>query len=413
MTTAHLCEVCLAESTLTCSRCRDVCYCGREHQTMHWKVHRELCGSSREVSSKHTKSSSSLCLAAASGDITDVMDAMKKGADPKHPCDDANYTALQVASGNGGINVVEYLVKLGANVNYASQKKKEPPSALHLAAMSGRIVTAKKLLELGADINARDVTEQKTPLYLAVEAGYADTVEMLLESGADAKIPDASGTTPLSVALLKKGSTNGDIIIDLLLSKRRSVMQSFVKECAFGNHDTIKKMLKDDPTLATSKYEGESPLHAAAFSGDKETISLLFSAGTKLDDNDIRNLLSIATKNGSVESMKMLMDAGAKIGLALISAIKNKRRDIVELLLRSGAKTDVYSHDGKTPLIVAAEMGEDDIIGSLLDSGADPNFVPVKVSKFEKMTSPLHTAKMNKHESTIRLLSSRGGRDFM
>ena len=39
------CAVCGSMAGLkACSRCQEVYYCSRDHQTAHWKIHKKTCG---------------------------------------------------------------------------------------------------------------------------------------------------------------------------------------------------------------------------------------------------------------------------------------------------------------------------------------------------------------------------------
>ena len=40
---SKLCASCGAEANSYCGKCRSVCYCGRECQTNHWKIHKPTC----------------------------------------------------------------------------------------------------------------------------------------------------------------------------------------------------------------------------------------------------------------------------------------------------------------------------------------------------------------------------------
>ena len=55
---------------------------------------------------------------------------------------------------------------------------------LHLAAQGGKEQVVRLLLEKGADIEARDRTQQ-TPLHYAAYSGSEKLVRLLLEKGAD------------------------------------------------------------------------------------------------------------------------------------------------------------------------------------------------------------------------------------
>jgi cytohesin len=63
-------------------------------------------------------------------------------------------------------------------------------------------------------------------------------------------------------------------------------------------------------------------------------------------------------------------------GTALHWAVYNENQEIVDLLLRSGARVDSANALGVTPLWVAADNGSGAYVAKLLAAGADPNLAP-------------------------------------
>ncbi len=119
------------------------------------------------------------------------------------------------ASFFGHWKVVDFLIKHGANVNFAQPDTGE--TALHSSlAKAGRpyfLYVVKLLVENGADVNAttipgketgafmRDVrTKGETPLHRAAAYADAETIKYLIENGADKTARDANGDSPLTWA---------------------------------------------------------------------------------------------------------------------------------------------------------------------------------------------------------------------
>ena len=72
-------------------------------------------------------------------------------------------------------------------------------AALIAAATRGDRIAASRLLDAGANANARAVDET-TPLHWAVRADDLPTVRLLLAAGASASAADRYGVTPLALA---------------------------------------------------------------------------------------------------------------------------------------------------------------------------------------------------------------------
>ena len=119
------------------------------------------------------------------------------------------------ASFFGHWKVVDFLIKHGANVNFAKPDTGE--TALHSAiCKAGRpyyLYVLKLLVENGADVNARTVpgketggfmrdvrTKGETPLHRAAAYGDEAMIAYLIEHGADKEARDANGDSPLTWA---------------------------------------------------------------------------------------------------------------------------------------------------------------------------------------------------------------------
>ena len=107
-------------------------------------------------------------------------------------------TPLHEAAIKGRIIVVKLLVNRGSDLN-AQDKYGDTP--LHNAAYYGHKAVVKLLLgEEGAEVNKTNKYGGRTPLHEAARYGYKDIVKLLLEGGAEVNKPNQYGKTPLHEA---------------------------------------------------------------------------------------------------------------------------------------------------------------------------------------------------------------------
>ena len=144
----------------------------------------------------------------------------------------------------------------------------------------------RKLIENGADVNARDA-EGNTPLILASFYASPKCVALLLEKGADANAANKAGVTALIRAATNYEKTR--LLVDagakvrvrtadlgntpLILAARRA-----------GNSRTVKLLLEHGADATERNNAGISPIISGAASGDLETVRFLLDAGAKADD---------------------------------------------------------------------------------------------------------------------------------
>ncbi|MDP8255127.1 MAG: ankyrin repeat domain-containing protein [Candidatus Alcyoniella australis] len=136
-------------------------------------------------------------------------------------------------------------------------------------------------------------------------------------------------------------------------------------------------------TLGLASCAPRTALHEASQTGDVEQVQSLIDSGTNLDrisrDDQADAALHRAVGAGHLEIARELIAAGADVNV------------------RTGAF-------GWTPLHIAAAKGNDEMVGLLLDSGAEVNATD------ENQHTPLDYALAKGNEQTAELLRQRGGR---
>jgi hypothetical protein len=120
-------------------------------------------------------------------------------------------TALIIASNNGQLEILKYLVEIGADVNSTN---KWNSTALILASAKDHFEIVKNLVENEADVNAKD-DRGSTALLLASENGHFEIFLYLFENGADVNAKDEDSNTALILASLK----GHDKIVKYLVEK--------------------------------------------------------------------------------------------------------------------------------------------------------------------------------------------------
>jgi ankyrin repeat protein len=120
---------------------------------------------------------------------------------------------------------------------------------------------------------------------------------------------------------------------------------------------------------------GPSPIFSAAKVGDWQSVDFLLKGGINPNISE--------SETGQT---------------ALVIAAKSRHFDIVETLLKFGAKPDIADDYGKTALSWAAQNGEFDVAKLLLDAKANPNH-----QSKEGMT-PLMLAIKGSYANVVQLL---------
>jgi uncharacterized protein len=227
---------------------------------------------------------------------------------------------------------------------------------LFAIAEAGCLPLARRLLEAGASLEARDRLGAM-PLARAARAGHAALVELFLTRGAPIDARNLAGGTALYAATENERQAT----VALLLAKGA------------------------DPNLPGRS--GVAPLSAAAFKGNDRIVEQLIARGADPDITDATGKAPItyAAARGFAQIVQRLLDAGVDPGrgygndlTALMWAAGHDDGvgaraaiEVSRLLLDAGAPIDAIDNRGSSALMIAAERGDAAVVEFLLNRGAD------------------------------------------
>ncbi|PVD29828.1 hypothetical protein C0Q70_09085 [Pomacea canaliculata] len=252
------------------------------------------------------------------------------------------------------------------DVTRLAQVVQQDPSMLEMQNIAGltplaqavhcqQMAAVKRLVKMGADINAQDGLG-RTCLCIASYQGWHEGVVYLLRNGARQNICDKAGRYPVHTATYNR---------DVRQSLTMMLAQTFVKLVS--------------PQLM-------SPVHWAAFHNRPEHLHLLMERGGDVmaTDTDGKMALHWAAQNGSKECCRLLTsfkDSACSLFAADNSgktpvhyAAAAGHADLLRLLAQCpGCDAEAEDPDGRTPLHWAAAMGHAQCVEVLLEVGVRVN----------------------------------------
>jgi ankyrin repeat protein len=334
----------------------------------------KLIAAKTDVNAPQADGSTALHWAAYHGDVKMTEALLRAHANPGVVMENG-MTPLSLACETGHADVVKQLLKAGADPNQTLANGETP---LMMAARTGRIPVIEALLAKGARVNEKEKLRGTTALMWAAANSNADAVRFLISKGAD--VSARSGTAPPGRPpyLAPAGRTRIEEFINgkglsgtTLGGKKGSNEQA---------HDESDKRVAEEREAA-KRAIAAFPLNKPAKPPAKQWGGL--------------TPLQFAVREGSMETVKVLVDAGADVNqrsefgwTALLVATQNRYYKIGVFLLDHGADPNIANEGGWTPLYIATDnrnieggdyptrkpdMDHLDYIKRLFAAHADPN----------------------------------------
>lgn len=193
---------------------------------------------------------------------------------------------------------------------------------LFAAAERGDVAGLRQALTAGAKLEATD-NHGRSALLIAAYGNRLEAVRFLVEAGADIRRTDSLKNDLLSVA-----AVSGQVEIVRL------------------------SIARGGPLTPINRYGG-IPIIPAAHYGHVEVVRELIKAGSPLDHVNSLGWTAL------IEAV-ILGDGGPR------------HRAIVELLVEAGANMNLPDREGRTPLTLARQRGQTEIVRYLENKGAKP-----------------------------------------
>ena len=418
--------------------------------------------------------------AVTEGDLSGIDKLLSKGADVNAQ-DEHGQITLIVAVSLGRKDVVERLLAHKASVNMRESQGRTP---LHYAATlpDGKDI-AELLLAHKADINVKD-SRGMTPLALALQGNNSDMVELLrthgadfengkvfagllqeaardgklekvrefLTKGAEVNAQDSNGLTPLHYATAHGHTTMTELLLTHGADANAESSQQGLTpmDSAITNHHkAIVELLLKYGADANAKLNssGTRPLHLAVMRGLKDIVELLIAHGADVnakEDSEGKTPLHFAVMQpwASKDLAELLLTRGANVNAKedhdgwapLHFVITQGSKDLTELLLTHGADVNVGDHSDRTPLALASQLHNQEMLDLILthkrELPAEQIFARAlyhaasagdleKAKKFlargakvnvpgDHGQTPLHAAALQGHTSMIEFLLAHG-----
>ncbi|KAK7973199.1 hypothetical protein PG988_007333 [Apiospora saccharicola] len=260
-------------------------------------------------------------------------------------------TALELAITQGNMSATWLLVQNGALLGTQDSQGRTP---LHLAVESKQPLIASLLLDKGAKYEVLDINGY-APLHNATEMDNHAMISTFLTRGMGQNVRSKSGQTPLHLAVMKKHTAQIQSLLqhradpDISDRSGRTPLYLAIMETkcphAVGMLVHATRQLR-----AAANYEQQSYLHLAALSGELALVQTVLAAGAiPINQQD------------------------AQGRTPLHAAIANARSTVIarHLVRDLGADVNVADIDGYSALHHAAELGDKDLISTLVAHNGD------------------------------------------
>ncbi|KAK0736784.1 ankyrin repeat-containing domain protein [Apiosordaria backusii] len=354
----------------------------------------EVCGA--EATATGVEYGNALTASAYDGTLTILHMLLAYGAQIAAP---EGYP-LQVAALNGHVQVVQYLLDLGADPN-AFHPSLRHGTALQAACVVGDTQIVQLLLSRHADPN-HGGGEFTNPLTAATSNGQGEIVRLLLEAGAN---PNQPGGFDGSYPLINAATSLPAHSLEQLIRAGAEVNQhdpdedtALIISALYGDTDCVTTLLRHGANVNLSGAHHGSPLHAAASRGFVATCLALLDAGANPHTiaGPFHTVLQAAAASGNAECVKLILarggpnldlniQGGAYFTALHAAAEHDNDGGLRHLLGRNPPpQPDVFpppghplAHKG-TALHAAAFRGCNRNARLLIDAGADVNIVAGK-----------------------------------
>jgi ankyrin repeat protein len=392
---------------------------------LHWAVQANdlelvdvLLRAGAKPSATNKAGAAPMLLACQNGNAAIIGRLLAAGADPNAALTEFGDTALMMASRTGKVDAVKVLLDRGADVN--AMETWGGTTALMWAVAEKHPAAAKLLIEHGANVNAKSyyvpsasgrgfegttpippkanqpieefASGMLTPLMFAARENDLESARLLVEAGADLNAQGGDGKDALSLAFFDGSYDVAEFLIDNHANLNQKDAQRFTP--LFWAVD--RRNMETAPNFPWMETRDPLPLIKKLLDGGADPNALINSTPrARMREGSPRIVYATALMRaalaGDIELVKLLLAHGADphiissdrettlmaaCGTGFINGYHRQRSpaerlEVVKLLIDLGEDVNAADGYGITPLMVAANLGDIEIVKYLISKGAD------------------------------------------
>jgi ankyrin repeat protein len=271
-------------------------------------------------------------------DVNSVKAEIAKGNSPSASTPNAFDATVMAINNDAPAATIKFLLEQPGNE--VTKSTHDNRIYLHWAANKGNLEIVEYLIAKGSDINLED-SQGATPITFAANSGQNNTAvyEAFFKAGIDPKKKYRDGVNLLLMAIpLDKDGTLSNYFVSKGLS------------------------LKDIDS------DGNTAFNYAARTGNVTLLKTLLEKGVKYNDNALiiaaqgsrREANTLETYKYLVEELKIKPTVTSKTGETVLHFLVNKsnQTEIINYFLSKGVDANKADNEGNTPLMVAAASRE-------------------------------------------------------
>jgi ankyrin repeat protein len=316
------------------------------------------------------------------GNLDNVKIYLEQHPDQFDVADDRNSTPLHFACDRGFIELVKYLVELGADIN---KQDVDGDTPLIWTITRNYYSIAEFLIGKGVDVNVLN-NGHINALFWTIYRSDAAMAKLLIDNGIDISIQNYEGNTALHIAGINQKVEIAKLLIDkgadLEVRESRGRTPLVLTAREHGNYEIIKYMIENGADINSVDNYGATALELTAWRGYEEVLDYLLDNGVQIPiDEEKRFLIADFCCENSLEKLYWKLD---DIGIFdqilkekrknfLLSAAQGESIEMVSWLTEKGFNVNEQDYYGWTPLHYAAETGNLEILQTLIDKGANTN----------------------------------------
>jgi ankyrin repeat protein len=259
------------------------------------------------------------------------------------------------------------------------------------AAWANDVVAARDLLARGADVNAKDETQQSAYLVTTSE-GYLDLLELTLAHGGDVASKDSFNGT----GLIRAGERGHTGVVGRLV--RAGVEVNHVNRLGWtalheaiilgkgtpAYDDTVRVLVAGGADVRLpSRRDGEAPVDHARSKGYARQVATLEKAirqdaAGPVEQGEANRRLLAAAAGGDPDAAALALRAGARLETTddrrrtpLLLAVTSDWTDVARVLVALGANPHALDAQHDTPWLVTGVTGSVAMLEALLPAHPD------------------------------------------